>query len=282
MEEIWQTVVDYLDENLRSLVRAGATLILGLLLARLVSGWLERLLTRHTGKQQALLARRLVFYVMSGVVVVSTLAELGIDMTVLLGAAGVLTVAVGFASQTSASNLISGLFLLGERAFVIDDFIRVGTTMGRVVGIDMLSIKLQTFDNLLVRIPNEMLLKSEFTNLTHFPIRRLDIIVGLAYDTPVPRAIEVLLSVAEAHPHCLDEPQPLVHFLDFADSSLQLRLSTWTSTEHFWELGRLLRADIKAALDAAGLEIPFPQRTLHLATAAATVSVAERPAATGP
>ena len=138
--------------------------------------------------------------------------ELGFSLAVIMGAAGVLTVALGFASQTTASNLISGLFLIGERSFEIGDLIRVGTTTGEVLSIDALSVKLRTFDNLFVRIPNESLIKSEVTTLTRFPIRRLDLLLGVAYKEDIGRVQKVLTEVADRNPLCLDEPPPLFIF----------------------------------------------------------------------
>jgi len=102
-------------------------------------------------------------------------------MGLLLGAAGILTVAPGFASQTSASNLVSGLFMIAEHPFGVGDTIRLGSIAGEVPSIDLLSVNLRTPDNLYVRIPNETMIKSEITNLTRFPIRRLDLEIGVAY-----------------------------------------------------------------------------------------------------
>ncbi|MFN9975907.1 MAG: mechanosensitive ion channel family protein, partial [Phycisphaerae bacterium] len=111
------------------------------------------------------------------------LDSLGFDLKVLLGAAGILTVAVGFAAQTSASNLISGLFLMFERPFVVGNSIVIGDLRGEVVAIDMLSTKIRTFTNMMVRIPNETLVKSNIVNLSYFPIRRVDLEVGVAYSS---------------------------------------------------------------------------------------------------
>jgi len=133
---------------------------------------------------------------------------MGFQLSVLLGAAGILSVAIGFASQTSASNLISGLFLIGEGPFAIGDFIRVGTTEGEVLSIDLLSVKLRTPDNLFVRIPNEQLIKSEVVNLTRFAIRRLNLAVGVAYKEDIPRVRHILMQVATDNPLCLNEPAP--------------------------------------------------------------------------
>jgi small-conductance mechanosensitive channel len=143
--------------------------------------------------------------------IASAMREMGFSLAVIMGAAGVLTVAIGFASQTTASNLISGLFLIGERSFEIGDIIKVGNTTGEVLSIDALSVKLRTFDNLFVRIPNETLIKSEVTTLSRFPIRRLDLQLGVAYKEDIEQVRKVLMAVADSNPLCLDEPSPAVH-----------------------------------------------------------------------
>jgi small-conductance mechanosensitive channel len=94
---------------------------------------------------------------------------------ILLGTAGILTVALAFASQTSMSNVISGLFLIADNPFQVGDILQVGTTVGVVLEIGLLSVNLRKFDNTFVRPPNELLIKQEFWNLTKYPIRRLDL-----------------------------------------------------------------------------------------------------------
>jgi small-conductance mechanosensitive channel len=189
--------------------------------------------------------------------------ELGFDLSVLLGAAGILTVAIGFASQTSASNVISGLFLLGERPFAVGDVIRVGGTTGEVLSVDLLSVKLRTFDNLFVRIPNETMIKSEVTNLRRFAIRRVDLQVGVAYKEDLREVREVLLEVANRNPLCLEEPAPLIIFQGYGDSSINHQFSVWAKTENFLELRNSIPVEIKEAFDEHGIEIPFPHRTLY-------------------
>jgi small-conductance mechanosensitive channel len=238
-------------------------LVLGLLVTRLVSRNVGRLVTRYFGLQQGALARRISYYGLVVLVIISVLRELGFELTVLLGAAGVLSVALGFASQTSASNLISGLFLMAEKPFVVGDLITVGGTTGEVLSVDLLSVKLRTFDNLFVRVPNETMVKAEITNLTRFPIRRLDVKVGVAYKENVGRVKEVLLEVAERNPLCLEEPKPLILFLGFGDSSLDFQFSVWAVRQNFVELRNTIHTGIKEAFDTAGIEIPFPHRSLY-------------------
>ncbi|MDY0109432.1 MAG: mechanosensitive ion channel family protein [Candidatus Krumholzibacteria bacterium] len=251
------------SETLSMIIRAFILVVLGLVVAGTVSRLLQRSLGKRLSIHHMRLLRRIAYYGLLTLFVASALRELGFSLALLMGAAGVLTVAVGFASQTSASNLISGLFLIGERPFTIGDIIKIGGTTGEVLSIDALSIKLRTFDNLFVRIPNETLIKSEVTNLTRFPIRRLDLPVGVAYKEDIGRVREVLLAVADQNPLCLDEPAPLFIFLGFGDSALDLQFSVWAKRENFLPLRNAIAAEIKAAFDTAGIEIPFPHRSLY-------------------
>jgi small-conductance mechanosensitive channel len=180
-----------------------------------------------------------------------------------LGAAGILTVAIGFASQTSASNLISGLFVIAERPFVVGDVIRIEGTTGEVLSVDLLSVKIRTFDNLYVRIPNESIIKSQITNLTHFPIRRLDMQIGVAYKEDLERVRRIVFDVADKNPDCLEEPPPLYIFQEYGDSALAFQFSVWAKRENFLELKNSMHLDIKSAFDEQGIEIPFPHRSLY-------------------
>jgi small-conductance mechanosensitive channel len=210
-----------------------------------------------------MIMRRVVFYTLLGIVIASTLHQLGFKLGVLLGAAGILTVAIGFAAQTSASNLISGLFVIAERAFEVGDIIRVDNTTGEVLSVDLLSVKIRTFDNLFVRIPNESIIKSQITNLTHFPIRRIDMQIGVAYKEDLEHVKKVLFEVADKNPLCLEEPGPLYIFQGYSDSALSMQFSVWVKIENFLLLKNSIHEQVKAAFDEAGIEIPFPHRTLY-------------------
>jgi small-conductance mechanosensitive channel len=251
-------------DKLWDIARAGFILVLGFAAARIAGAAMERWVAKLQTPQQAALTRRATAWGLIVLTMVMTLRELGFDLTALLGAAGVLTVAIGFASQTSASNLISGLFLLSERGFEIGGVIKVGDTVGEVISIDLLSVKLRTFDNLLVRIPNETLIKSTITILSHFPIRRLDLPLGAAYHDDLQKVEATLMAIAGKNPLCLEEPAPLFMVLGFGDNSVTLQFSVWCARLGFLEMRTSLLRDIKATFDAEGLTFPFPQRTLHL------------------
>lgn len=241
-----------------------------LVVAGLLSTWgvaavASRFFRARTGAAQAQVVRRIVIY--GGVVLVgvSVLRQLGVDLSVLLGAAGVLTVAVGFASQTSASNIISGLFLLGERPFVAGDIISVGTTTGELVSIDLLSVKIRTFDNLLVRLPNELLLKQPITNLTRYPIRRLDVLFGISYHEDFDRVAEVLRLTAENNPYCLEEPAPVLLPQTFGEMGLQVQFSVWITRERYLEVRKVFQRELVVALRREGVEMSYPHRRLSVA-----------------
>ena len=264
MNDLLATAREYVTtDQLLNLTRAVLMLAAGLLLASLLGRAVSRLTREHLPAQQSALARRLVYYLTLALFVVAGLHQLGFQLSVLLGAAGVLSVAVGFASQTSASNLVSGLFLIFEQPFQVGDVIQVGGTTGEVLSIDLLSVKLRTFDNIFVRLPNESLIKSEVRTLSRFPIRRADIQVGVDYASDLGRVREALLEVADRNPLCLDEPAPLIIFQGFGDSSMNLQFSVWATRENYLELKTGIQEQIKKAFDERGIEIPFPHRTLY-------------------
>lgn len=268
MTEFWREMAGYLTaENVFSATRAVFLVAVGFVVAKLVSRAIGRIAEGRLDKQRAILSRRATYYLLLILFLVAALHQLGFNLGVLLGAAGVLSVAIGFASQTSASNFISGLFLIAEQPFVVGDVIQIGGTTGEVLSVDLLSVKLRTFDNLFVRIPNESLIKSEVKTLTRFPIRRVDVQVGVAYKEDLAKVRRVLLEVTERNPLSLEEPKPLFIFQGFGDSSLNIQFSVWVQRESFLELKNRIQEEIKAAFDAEGIEIPFPHRSLYAGSA---------------
>ncbi len=244
-------------------IRAAVMILVGVPVVLVVARWTRGAVERRYSAQQGMVAGKLVIYPGLLVLVVSVLSELGFSLGPLLGAAGILGIAVGFASQTSISNVISGFFLLGEQPFQVDDIIQVGETVGRVSSIDTLSVKLRTFDNRFVRIPNETIVKSQVTTITRFPIRRLDLNIGVAYKEDVAHVRKVLIDVVTKNSMALMEPEPRVLFDGYGDSALELRLAVWAVRENFISLKNSLLEEVKARFDEEGIEIPFPHRTLY-------------------
>jgi small-conductance mechanosensitive channel len=250
-------------ERLGDLLTGIVLILVGLIVARALARVFEHSMHQRLTVHQLSVWRRFIHHSLLVLFVIAALREMGFHLSVLLGAAGILTVAIGFAAQTSASNLISGIFLIGEGAFAIGDYIRVGQTEGEVLAIDLLSIKLCTADNLFVRIPNEQIIKSEVINYTRFEIRRLAIPLRIAWREDIGRVRALLLRIAEDNPHCLDEPAPLVTLQNFGESLINLQFAVWVRRENYIAVRDQLQERIKDAFEQAGMAIPYPQFMLN-------------------
>jgi small-conductance mechanosensitive channel len=256
-----------------TLIRVAVWLVIGLPLVALLSRSLKRYLARRYTPQQAMIGSRFVLYLGIGFVIFTVLTELGFKLTTLLGAAGIVGVAVGFAAQTSVSNIISGLFIVAERPFGVGDVITVGNVTGEVLSIDALSVKLRTFDNRYVRIPNETVLKTEVTNITRFPIRRVEITVGVAYKEDIGKVRDVLLDIVHKNPLCLNHPEPLVLISGFGNSSVDLTLMVWATKGDYLTVKNAVAEEIKRRFDQEGIEIPFPHLSLYAGSATEPIPV---------
>ena len=263
LEHFWSSLGQRLSGEQGSLY-LGVTLklVVGLILARIIHSLIIRGFARRTHPQHLMLLRRSIAYGVFSIFLFSALQDLNAG-TWLLGAAGLITIAIGFASQTSVSNLISGLFLIGERAIEIGEIIEVEGTIGEVLSVDLLSTKIRTFDNLLVRVPNETMVKTKIVNITRFPIRRIDLEIGVDYQDDLKQIREILFELADNNSLALEEPRPLFLVKNFGDSAVELQFSVWTTHVNFLELKSSLLMEIKEAFEKVGINIPFPQVTFH-------------------
>lgn len=248
---------------LATIARVVVILILGLPLVGFVSQLVARMVGRRFSAQSTMVARQSVRYAGVILVLVMAMREAGFNLSALLGAAGVAGIAVGFAAQTSLSNVISGIFLVSEQPFRVGDVIQIGDTTGIVLGIDLLSVKLRKFDNLFVRIPNETLVKSEVVNLTRFPIRRMDFTIGVAYKEDIERVLAVIREVIDANPLVLDEPEAALIFNNFGGSALEIFVGIWFAKENYFAVRNTFLTDIKKRFNSEGIEIPFPHHSLY-------------------
>ena len=253
--------------HLYALIQATLLFVIGFVIARLLSSAIVNIFKHKMTAHGQLFLKRTIFYGILILVSISALDNIGIDLSILVGAAGIFTVALGFASQTSASNLISGLFLMIERPFSITDVIRVNDITGEVISIDLLSVKLRTFDNLFVRIPNESMIKSAVTTLTKYPIRRADLKIGIAYKEDIEKVRGILMEIAAKNLICLEEPAPIFILTGFGSSSVDIQFSVWSRRENFLTMKNEMYMEIKKTFDQQGIEIPFPHVSLYAGSA---------------
>lgn len=223
----------------------------------------KRIIGKNFSAHFALLAHKSILYIGLTVLILMILVELDIEISALLGTAGLLTIAFSFAAKTSLSNLISGLFLLGEKPFQIGDLVEINKVRGYVISIDILSVKLRTRDNLYVRVPNESIVITDVINHTRFPIRRLDLVIPVSREHDVARVLDVLHDIARKDPHTLNEPQPYIVLEGFGDNSMLFKFGTWCKTTEYFEYSSHMLHLIKDRFDKDGIQIPYPHVVLH-------------------
>jgi small-conductance mechanosensitive channel len=215
-----------------SLFKAAVIMASGFFLARFAGNAARRIINKHASSQQTMLLQKIIYFLVLLLFIVAALQQLGFKLSVLLGSAGILTGAVAIASQTSVSNIVSGIFLILERSFQVGDRIKLGNTQGTVLSVDLLSVKILTAHNTLVRIPNEALIKAEIANLSRFDASRLDIPIIVSAKENMEKVKVTLLEIATQSPLILDSPPPSVAISKMCSQEVELQLSVWSEQKN--------------------------------------------------
>jgi small-conductance mechanosensitive channel len=251
-----------------SLILFLATLFATFIIARLVRRGIRHFFERKGGESEgiAYAIGRIAQYVVFAIGFVFALDNVGIDLGAFAAVGAVITVGVGFGMQNIASNFISGIILLIERPVQKGDFIVVGETVGTVTAIEMRATKVVSPEGVAIIVPNSELISRYVLNQSSPTTkRRVSVAVGVAYGSDVGVVRETLVALAKGNEQVLEEPAPKVFFKDFGDSALDFELTVWIQRP---ELAPSITSDLRFAIDAAfrekGIEIPFPQRDLHL------------------
>ena len=205
-------------------------------------------------------------YVIIGFGFMIALSAAGFDLSKFAIVLGALGIGIGFGLQNVVNNFISGLILIFERPIQLRDTVAQGELFGTVTRIGIRSSTIRTFDGAEVIVPNANLISKEVTNWTLSDRRRrIQILVGVAYGTDPEKVLKVLRDTIKNNPDILDTPEPMILFREFGDSSLNFDVRFWTSDSTTWlELQSDINVAINNAFKKAGIEIPFPQRDLHL------------------
>ena len=238
-----------------SATRVALLVLMGIPLLRWGAAKMAHLFSRRFSQHTGILLGRIFFYGGLVFIIVTVLHEFGFNVTALLGVAGVFGVAIGFASQTSISNIISGFFLVLERPFSIGDTIKSGEITGVVESIDLLSLSIRTLDNKLVRLPNEAVLKNNVTNVTYYPIRRIDFVLSVPYADDLESIKADVHDVINNNRTCLQQPTPVVtiqkigqHDYD-TETRVFLTIRVWVAKEHFSSVPGIVMQQLKKQFD---------------------------------
>ena len=209
----------------------------------------------------------LVKYSLYFVLAMIILAQFGVTTSSVVAVLGSAGLTLGLALQGSLSNFAGGVLILLLKPFVVGDYIIDGATgqEGTVSSITIFYTKLLTIDNRLILIPNGTLSNSSITNVTHMEKRRIDLLIGVSYEANLAKTKQVLLDVVKSEDKILPGEPVDVYVSELADSSVQMGVRAWVKTEDYWPIRWKLTEDIKNALDANGISIPYPQMDVTVA-----------------
>jgi len=252
----------------------GVLMFVSKMIREILTTWLSSHLQLSSGTHYMLIRlSQYLFWFLGGVV---AFQFIGIDLSALAVIFGFLSVGIGFGMQNLTSNFISGLMLLFEQHIQIGDRVTVGETEGDVVEINFRSTTIRSLNNIAIIVPNSEFISGTVINWSHGdPKTRLEIDVGVSYNSDRETVMHALLAAATQNPLVLKDPRPGVWFMGFGDSAWNMRLLVWVDSPK-------IRAQVMSDINCAivdefrknGIEIPFPQRDLHLRTQATPFQVA--------
>jgi len=242
-----------------------ATLVIGMMFARFISGGFHKILTKRKLDSTIVdFVSAMVRYVIIAFVVIASLSRIGIETTSFVAIIGAAGLAVGLALQGSLSNFASGVLIIALRPFKAGEYIEAAGTAGVVESVQIFSTTLTSPDNKYVVVPNSAILGGNIINYSRKPTRRIDLMIGVSYSADLSKTRDVLEGIVNAHQSVLQSPEPQVAVAELGDSSVNLVVRPWVRSEDYWAVRFELMEAIKNGLDEANIEIPFPQMDVHL------------------
>ncbi len=244
-------------------------LVLGSITRRVLQNRFLKKFNIDSGLQFTL--ARVAQYIIVIIGVLISFQFLEINLTSLAVVFGLLSVGIGFGLQNITANFISGLIIMFERPISVGDRVQVDDKEGDVTEISIRSTMIRTLNNISIIVPNTKFVENDVVNFSHGdPTFRLDIDVGVSYSSNLDTVLKALNEVAEEHPKVMDIPQHKVHLTNFGDSSWDMKLLVWIpNVKERYTLRNEINQAIVRKFKEHEIEIPFPQRDLHLRTSIA-------------
>ncbi|MGM1429846.1 mechanosensitive ion channel family protein [Sphingobacterium lactis] len=266
IEKFVDSAIAYAPILISSIISAGLILVLGLWLIRMVRKLVDRIFVkRDIDPSIRTFLGNLINWILKVMLFIVVVSQLGVQTSTFIAVIGAAGLAIGMSLQGSLSNFAGGVLILLFKPFRVGDYISSSTGVdGTVKVIDIFNTKLVTPQNQLVVIPNGELSNSNITNYTELGTRRTWFDIGVAYDADLRQAKEILLDCVQKNEYAFKDPAPDVVVTSLGDSAINLSVRVTTSNEHFWTMQEQLIISCKEALDAAGIEIPFPQTDIHI------------------
>lgn len=206
----------------------------------------------------------LVRYTLFIIVLIAALSRIGVQTASVVAVIGAAGLAVGLALQGSLSNFAAGVLIVAFRPFKSGDYVEIGGVAGSVDSIQISQTVLKSPDNKMVVVPNSAVIGGAITNYSRHETRRVDMVIGVSYKSDLQKTKRVLRETLEKDPRILKDPDMTIGVLTLADSSINFVVRPWCKTSDYWAVYFDSMQAIKEALDANGIEIPFPQMDVHL------------------
>ncbi|EKF9594618.1 small-conductance mechanosensitive channel MscS [Vibrio cholerae] len=206
----------------------------------------------------------LVRYTLFIIVLIAALSRIGVQTASVVAVIGAAGLAVGLALQGSLSNFAAGVLIVAFRPFKSGDYVEIGGVAGSVDSIQIFQTVLKSPDNKMVVVPNSAVIGGAITNYSRHETRRVDMVIGVSYKSDLQKTKRVLRETLEKDPRILKDPDMTIGVLTLADSSIDFVVRPWCKTSDYWAVYFDSMQAIKEALDANGIEIPFPQMDVHL------------------
>lgn len=239
--------------------------VIGRWLAKKIVHVTQGIMTRsHLDPTVSSFLGRLLYGVLLVVVILAALSKVGVQTTSVVAILGGAALAVGLALKDQLSNFAAGILIVMFRPFVRGDYVQISSYSGTVTDITLINTHITTINNHDVVIPNSDISTSAIINYTKLPHRRVDVTVGIGYGANIKVAKEVLLATAKANPLAFSDPEPVVRVTNLGDNSVDLTLNVWSSNDDWWALQCQLLEEFKVALDEHNIDIPYPQRSIHV------------------
>jgi small conductance mechanosensitive channel len=248
-------------------------LVVGHFVARLISSWLNKGMTK--AKVDPLLigfTEHLAFVGMMVFVVLAALQTLKIPVVSFISVLAAAGLAIGLALQGSLSNFASGVLMIIFKPIRVGDFVEIGGTKGKVKEIQIFNTILNSPDNIRVIVPNSQITGGSIRNYTTNSTRRVDMVIGVSYEDDLAKTRQVIQTVLSQDERVLKDPPPTIAVSELADSSVNFVVRPWVKNEDYWNVYFDLTEGIKNALDANDITIPFPQRDVHVKTPIASAA----------
>ena len=246
-------------------IAAILTLIIGIWFSGKVSIWLSESLIKLDKLDPTLppVAGSVVRYSLLVVTIIAVLAQFGVNTTSIIAVLGAAGLAIGLALQGTLSNVAAGVMLLFLRPFRVGNWIEAANISGTVREIGLFTTVIDTFDNVYISVPNSTIWSSTIINHSRYNTRRMDIDIGVSYDCNIDHVIKALLSMANDE-RVLKKPSPQGLVVNYGDSAITVRLRLYAKNNVYWTLYWDLMKKTKDVLDKENIEIPFPQRVIHI------------------